>query len=54
MKPLVEEIQEIAGKRGYIVSDVDYTHGDRLVIGIKESKTPKETARDQLELEFYR
>ena len=47
-KPLVEEIQELVGKRGYIVSDVEFDGTrERLILGIKEDKkaSPKKDPR---------
>ena len=52
MTPLIEELQEVVGKRGYVISDVDFTKGDRLVIGIKESKNSVNNDPRQLELEL--
>lgn len=51
-KPLIEEIQELVGKRGYIVSDVEFEDGkERLVLGIKEDKkAPRKVDPRQMDL----
>ena len=52
MKPLIEEIQEVVSKRGYRLTDVDFTKGGRMVIGITENKKAPGKEPKQLKLDL--